>query len=582
MRRLTIAAAVALLGQAAWAESSSRLAVLALQTTGVTAEDTARLQDTFASGTASLQGLDTMDAAKLVAALGDVRFATLEACRDSACYAENTVDLGASHLLVGHVGRLGRLGAHHVMTLKLVQLPEGKAVARSFETVEGDVAAVAQTLGAALDALLGPLVLAANETTDPIIMHAEALEAELDQETSRALDKLREANALLPTDETIAFDLARVSFEAKNPKLAQDVRPFLAMDPSTPDANLLRAYLHLAQGDEANAATYVGRVLQDRPSDPEALQLHALVGGGPARGTKGAFLSARVQTACAFDSNVTVLPETETTHVSALRTSIGGDLFGGFPLGPLKLEVGGGFQLGAHVTERTQVDQYDAASARVFVSSRYVSDAMVLSLEFNDTNVFTDLVASHFMHTYGGRLEARFLVGPVRLGLYGQGGFRDFIHGNLERVPGSKGPEDRDGPRFEGGPVVTWRSGSLSLRFHAGAQAELAEGKNQRERGGVAGLLFRWHLDPITAGMGIAYEYRDYPENLLEDTAPGAATTATAKHRVDQRLTPMVRGSWAMSKMFRLNVSYGLTRNISEDRFGYMRHLGQLGLEARW
>ncbi|MEZ4272780.1 MAG: hypothetical protein R3C68_15515 [Myxococcota bacterium] len=122
------------------------------------------------------------------------------------------------------------------------------------------------------------------------------------------MHEFRQAHSLDPKDETIAYDLARLSFENEQPTLSQDAAGFLAIEPTTPDAHLLRAYLLLRQGDKTHASTHIQHVLAIRPTDPEALQLHALVAPALSSATPLNNYSIRLATATQIDSNVTVLP----------------------------------------------------------------------------------------------------------------------------------------------------------------------------------------------------------------------------------------------------------------------------------
>jgi hypothetical protein len=393
-------------------------------------------------------------------------------------------------------------------------------------------------------------------------LHAEALAAEIDGNLAGALDLLRRAAAAAPDDGLVVYDLARLAYESKSPTLAGDTAPFLARTPESADAHLLRAYLLLARGERDGAAQSVDAVLMARPGDAEATRLRLVLGGGRPAGAKGeAPLRARVRTSVQGDSNVTVLAEDNPSRLSGARAVLDLALLGRHENGGFALEGGLGASGGPYLNARDDLAAYDAASATLFAAALYRAGGLAASVEVSGTDVLVDAFSEEFMRDVGGSLELRWASGPAAGGLYGGGGWRDFLHMNAEGLA-----EDRDGPRFEGGVLGSYRASGLVVSGRAGWQRESAEGEAQVEQGLRGGLQVSWRKEALSAGAGVGFEYRAY-ENV---------------ERADLRLMPSARVGWDLNDTFGVVASYAFIRNLSEAPYDYARHLGQAGLEARF
>ena len=121
-----------------------------------------------------------------------------------------------------------------------------------------------ETCLAVILCLILPVAAVAQEASpseaadDPVLLHAQALLAEIDGDRSTSLALLKHAQELAPGDPEIAFDRARIAYDARSPNLAEEARALLALDLSLAppserkDARLLRSYILLRLGKRAD------------------------------------------------------------------------------------------------------------------------------------------------------------------------------------------------------------------------------------------------------------------------------------------------------------------------------------------
>lgn len=403
-------------------------------------------------------------------------------------------------------------------------------------------------------------IAAAQESDDPIVLHAEGLLAELDGNGAAALAYFRKAQTLSLGDETIAFDLARLSYESKSPMLASDSAAFLSLRSSTPDSHLLRAYLLLAQGERDGAAEQAAIVLQLRPGDDEALKLQALLGDG-GRGVALSF-DGRIRMGAQYDTNIAVLPEDNPSRLRGTRGLLDALLVLSLEPQHRRLDLGAYITAGPHLTDRGSLSYYDALSGIGFVDFESHHDDFAFNLGVAGGATLIDSFQAIFLQEGGLHAGTRWSIGDLQPGFYAEAGYRDFIFENPEGEAG-----DRDQPYGEGGVVVDWQLGALWLNLRAGAQQEWAEGESQDERGGLAALNLTYTPAPaVTVTAGMSYEYRDYYR----------------ADRLDHRYNPSVSATFYFLEHLGLRLAYSYTRSDSQNLYDYKRHLAHGALVTRW
>jgi hypothetical protein len=423
-----------------------------------------------------------------------------------------------------------------------------------------------------LDADIARDILAAHagHTEDAIYLHAACLEAELDQRMEDALRLCRLASESDPSDDVIAFDLARLAFENNSATLAQDATAFLLLPPASPDAHLLRAYILAGRGERTQAAEHVAEVLDLRPGDGEALKLQALVGIAPRRPKKQdgpSALSLRLRTGIQYDTNVTVLPEDKPAQRKGTRSMTdGGIMLAGSPGG--KPLVGGVFfSLGAHLTARDVLATFDSASAMAFGQVGGKLLFFDYSFQLNGLMVLIDAIDNQSVFMRGAGLQAGLdlrLGKAFKAGAYASAGLRDFDFQNADDTG-----NDRDGQQVQLGAKGLCRMpASLRLGWKVNAGIENAQGALQKVRTGRAELSVAYPLDPIEVEAALSYNYRNYFEN--------------PNGRRDNRLTPSIKATVLITPALGAQISYSYVRNKSIDQFQYQRQLAQLGVEAKW
>jgi hypothetical protein len=415
------------------------------------------------------------------------------------------------------------------------------------------------------------------------MLHARALGLLFDGKPEQALPLLRVAHKADPGSEIIAFDLTRAS--RKHGGIPDDWAAVLAVASTTAATRLMQAYVLLDGGDTEEALVRVEAVLAAEPEHKEAAELRAILQpGAPAPSKTGVEVArkigkqeprrftGRVRLAGVVDSNVTVLPEDAPSHQAGYRLQVDVAALVNLARGDLVADAGVAFLYGPHLNDRASdsgqqaLSELDVGAAVAVATLEHRTRVLVWDLDAAVTEVFLDSFGTHYMQDFGAQMSARLLVGSAELGLYGAGGYRDYVDLNDE---GSR--FDRDGPRTAGGLVLEWKAGGgLGLDLRAGYQLELAAGRQMAERGPEARLMLRWRRGDIGLRGGVAYMMRDYYDRDVGD------------ERTDQRITPRVEIRFGVTDWLGLRGSYALTRNISEASADYTRHLGQLGLEATW
>ncbi|MBI3178496.1 MAG: hypothetical protein HYZ27_02470, partial [Deltaproteobacteria bacterium] len=401
------------------------------------------------------------------------------------------------------------------------------------------------------------------ETADPLVLHAEALALRLDGKLAEARQTLRRALALLPQSDLIAFDLAKLALSGANDAFDSDVAPFLDRAPATPDAHLLRAHILLRRGNRGEAATHLRATLDQRGDSVEALRLQhilAPVAAAPAAPT----WSFRVGTGAQADSNVAVLPEDVPGPGTGVRAVFDGSATVRPVRGPVGLEATARANMASQLNDRddAMIDPLaDIGTAALSARVNTKLGATSFTGELGGSQVMLDRFAETFMRDAGARLEIKAAL-PVELGAYAGGAWRDFAFANSE-----DSAADRDGPRVEGGLLVGQKLGPTRARARVGAQAELAQGSDQKEWGPQADLSLAVRAGELSVDVAFAYHMRDYFDATLE--------------RREHRLTPGLRLAYSFTDLLGAYASYTLMKSLSEN-YPFTRHLGAAGVFATW
>lgn len=397
------------------------------------------------------------------------------------------------------------------------------------------------------------------------MLHAQGLGRELEGNKTEALRLLRQAGALAPTDEVINFDLARLSFELKDPDMANDVKNFLALQPQTHDERVLRAYL-LSSGGNLDAAL---KELQNTsiPPDSEALALQRILQRQMSEVVppqEPGVVTARVLASIEYDSNVQVLPETDTSDSQGARVNVDGAVQWNPVRGKSELHVTGTLRTGTNLNNRGKLQQYDTESGALLVGGTLRPGPWTLYGDVEGTMIFISDFQDQYLRQIIVDLLALYDLAPCHLGLYGYGGGRTFVWAN----PNGQ-PLDRSGPLGEAGVVFDVTSGAWFVQARAGYQSEMASGSQLKERGPSVLLTGAYTREKLNAMVGLSYQYRDYWES-------------SGPHRLDNRLVPTARLTWAFTPTWHAVASYAYFYNHSPSPYPYKRQLANLGVEAQW
>ncbi len=398
----------------------------------------------------------------------------------------------------------------------------------------------------------------------PLVMHAAALDRELDGAIDAALELLRAAQQLAPAEPIIAFDLARVALENDSPRFDADVAPFLALVPESDDARLLRAYILTRQGLRQAAREQLASFSGSFADPTELLRLRDLVAGegaaAPAR-----LVAGSLRVGLEGDSNVTVVPDSPQRE-EGIRLAMQGQL-AVVPLrAPTELTLQAVLRYGPHLGNREVLSTFDVASATALVRARRGLGATRLTAQLSGNEVVIDTFAQQFMRDLFGDLELRWSAGALELGLFGRGGYRDFSAFNLERDP-----DDRDGARYSAGALVDGSAGRWGFGAQASFEAAHTDGRRQRELGAELGLYGRWSTWPWQLRLTVNHALRVFGQSRDDGTM-----------RVDNRLTSSLGCSRMVHQRLGVFAAVTWVRNFSTLALDYDRVLGQLGVVSQW
>ncbi len=398
---------------------------------------------------------------------------------------------------------------------------------------------------------------------DPLVLHAEALALRLDGKLDAAREAMRRALALSPQNELIAFDLAKMALSGVNETFDGDVAAFLAQTPTSTDAHLLRAHILLRRGGRAAAETDLNAALAQQSDNVEALRLQRAL-APPAPASMASLWSFRVGTGAQVDSNVAVLPEDVPGPDAGVKGTFDGLLALKPTHRPLALDLALRLNLAAQVNDRDHKmigPLADVGTATLSARARLATTSMAVTAELLGTQVMLDRFRESFLREGGAHLEVVAVL-PVELGLYASGAWRDFAFANREGQAA-----DRDGSRLEGGIMVGGKLGPARLKARAGVQAELAEGRDQKEWGPQGALSMGVSAAAFSVDASVAYHLRDY--------------FAAAATRREHRLTPGLRLAYDVSDHLGAYTSYTFMTSLSEQ-YPFTRHLGAAGVYAAW
>jgi hypothetical protein len=412
---------------------------------------------------------------------------------------------------------------------------------------------------------------------DPVVLHAQGIGLVFDKQPERGLALMRRAHELAPANELMAFDLARMAREHGGKD--EDQRAVLAVEATTVSTRLLQAYVLLDAGDSDGAAVRLEAALQQEPEHREAAELLQILRPEATSETTAGLqiqrkvakreasrFTGRVRTSAVVDSNVTVLPEDAPSQVTGYRAQVDAAALFNLARGDFSADAGAALLYAPHLNERDELGLYDMFAIVGLVTLEHTHRVLVWDLDATVREVFLDSFADHFMQDFSGQMTARMRFEAMELGLYGRGGYRDFIERNPEDES-----LDRDGIQVGGGLVLKWKGGGgWSADVRAGYQAELTDGDDMKEGGPEARVALRWRWRQLGVRLLLNYVMRDYGER------------AAAIERTDQRITPQLDVRYGFTDWLAVRAGYALTRNLSQDAYDYTRHLGQLGVEATW
>lgn len=396
-----------------------------------------------------------------------------------------------------------------------------------------------------------------------IILHAQALDQEFTGDGAAALSLMRRARAMDPEDENIAFDLARLALQHKSPTLMQDAAGFLRMQPSTADGQILRAYLLSinVNKDAVNAA--LAAALRLNPNHPEALLARTMLDGASATPQESA-LSGQLSMSTGVDTNVSLLPQDQASHLKGWRTDAGGSLRWTPLRGTWRIDLAASARGGMYPVQRTDLKLYDTASGATWGSFQYNGGALMVVLDTVGVVVFAGEQKQYFMRDGYAQLEVRAPLDKLSIGLYGAGGVRQFGYGNQTGKP-----LDRSGPHADAGLLLEGAYESWTFVIRAGGLQERTAGIEQQVQGGKTTLMVRWDHDAWAAAVALGYELRNYNRSTLQ--------------RRDDRLQPSMRLAYALTDHVRVSASYLFMNNVSTlSAFAYRRHLAEFGTELTW
>jgi len=420
--------------------------------------------------------------------------------------------------------------------------------------------------------LLSAAALAAPEwdipLDEPVVMHAAALDLELDGNIERALELLRAALELAPDEPMIAFDLARIAVEEDSDRFDDDVDAFMELEPDNDDARMLRAYILVRQGERQSAREQLNAMLTASPELGEATRLRDFVihadAAAPTR-----WLAASLRVGVEADTNVTVVPDVA-TYEEGVRVATQANVTVVPVRVPTELTVSLALKYAPHLNNRDVLEHFDIISAVGLVRARQKLGSLVLTAQLSGNEVAIGPKPEQFMKDLFGDIELRYPMDALQIAVFGRGGYRDFSPGSPELFNPEGEVYDRDGWRTSLGILGDWSRGKVTVGARASFEAAETDGRWQRERGAEVGLYMRWRPFPWRAQAGVNWALRNFP------------TTGGQTTRMDNRFT----SSLSCSRMLHDNLgTFGSVmwiKNLSSQGFDYDRVLAQVGVLAQW
>ncbi len=400
--------------------------------------------------------------------------------------------------------------------------------------------------------------------TSPLAMHAAALDRELDGEPHRALLLLRGAQRLAPQESMIAFDLARIALESDSVTLDADVAPFLATEPDSRDARVLRAYILAHQGLRQAASEQLTALLVGTGELGEATRLRELI-RQDATAAPTRLLSGSLRLGIEGDSNVTVVPDTPRRQ-EGLRQATQGSITLVPSRGPSELLANVTLRYAPHLNRREVLSEFDIGSVTALLRGRRSLGATLLTVQLSGNAIVIEKLDRPFMRDLFAELELRRPFDRAHVGLFARGGYRDFGAFNPEADP-----DDRDGARYSLGGLWDWSAGRLNLGLEGSFEGANTDGRQQREAGTELGAFGGWNALPWQLRMSVNHALRYFASSRLGNDA-----------RMDNRVTTSLSLHRVLSAHLGAFAAIMWVKNISSQGFGYDRALLQTGVVSQW
>jgi tetratricopeptide (TPR) repeat protein len=405
----------------------------------------------------------------------------------------------------------------------------------------------------------------------PAILQAQALLAEHEGDTAKALELLREANAASPQDVDIAFDRARIALEHSDQAKPEDLDASLAVEPITSEQYVLRAYVLTARDRLDDAREAAERAADLDPKSEEAATLVEALAPADGATPRVKPIAVRAKLFGQYDTNVSVLPDqlvigsttVETNPIDSLGLGAEADVRWTPVRGVTELSFAGGASFLGHLTNRNVDEgakQFDYGTFDLSARARFTGDRWLTTIELLGTAIFIDDYAERFL-TEGDLIASTgYAVGSakaLRIGAYGIGAARSF--GNTF--------DQRNGTRLEGGLTLDWQAlRNLGLGLRGGYQSEQTTEPEFDEGGPTAMAYAQSRFGRLDALVALTYQRRDF-RNVP---------------RVDNRLGPQATLSYNLDDTFFIVGSYLYLHNSSTSQYDYQRHLVTVGVEARF
>jgi tetratricopeptide (TPR) repeat protein len=143
---------------------------------------------------------------------------------------------------------------------------------------------------------------------DPLLLHADAMLAEVDGRPDDALRLLKRAFERDPTDDLIAYDLLRVAKTYGGPQAQRDLVGYLQIVPNDAKSHARLGTLLLQLGQRGAAKKQMRLAFRDDPDSAEALQLkNKLEGKQQTQSASAVQVQTTLAAGAQYDTNVSVL-----------------------------------------------------------------------------------------------------------------------------------------------------------------------------------------------------------------------------------------------------------------------------------